>query len=252
VNTDAVSKGYQWPNIGCVNLDRLKQALWDGFNGTGQPTPAEGKSAAAWLKPLTLVIDETGWQVGVSGRPGYGGAENVPTIDERAQAEYYAQLVSIAACDSAITAFHFLYFFDSPNLSDFQSGMQRIDGSARASQDAVKAAIDRGCATRPVFFHHVSDVVGGKGEKGLTSKGRAAIELSADEDYTYKVSFKAKRKKHRRQVESVRRGAVVAGAGAANGGTAVAVPSGFKGGTATVTMTAWANPSRTKTFTVKF
>lgn len=40
-NTDALSRGYQWPNIGCVNFDRLKQAVWDAFNGTAQPTFAE-------------------------------------------------------------------------------------------------------------------------------------------------------------------------------------------------------------------
>ena len=37
VNTDAPSVGYVWPKVGCINLDRFKQAWWDVFHGTGQP-----------------------------------------------------------------------------------------------------------------------------------------------------------------------------------------------------------------------
>ena len=33
--TDPLERGYQWPNAGFANLDRMKQALWDAFNGTG-------------------------------------------------------------------------------------------------------------------------------------------------------------------------------------------------------------------------
>jgi hypothetical protein len=38
---DSLAKGYRWPNAGVANLDRIKQALWDAFNGTAQPTMAE-------------------------------------------------------------------------------------------------------------------------------------------------------------------------------------------------------------------
>ena len=36
--TDQLGRGYPWPNAGLANLDRIKQAVWDAFNGTGQPT----------------------------------------------------------------------------------------------------------------------------------------------------------------------------------------------------------------------
>jgi hypothetical protein len=39
---DPLAKGYRWPNAGVANLDRIKQALWDAFNGTAQPIVAEG------------------------------------------------------------------------------------------------------------------------------------------------------------------------------------------------------------------
>ncbi|MDX6422731.1 MAG: polysaccharide biosynthesis protein PslG [Gaiellaceae bacterium] len=38
---DPLAKGYRWPNAGVANLDRIKQALWDAFNGTSQPIVAE-------------------------------------------------------------------------------------------------------------------------------------------------------------------------------------------------------------------
>ena len=52
--TDPLDQGYGWPNAGFVNLDRVKQALWDAFHGTAQPTTLEG---------LKIHLDEVGWQV---------------------------------------------------------------------------------------------------------------------------------------------------------------------------------------------
>jgi hypothetical protein len=39
---DSLAKGYRWPNAGVANLNRIKQAVWDAFHGTGQPTFPEG------------------------------------------------------------------------------------------------------------------------------------------------------------------------------------------------------------------
>ena len=58
---------------GFVNLDRVKQALWDAFDGTAQPTTLNG---------LRLHLDEVGWQVDTSRFTGYQGRENVPVTDE--------------------------------------------------------------------------------------------------------------------------------------------------------------------------
>ena len=43
--TDPLERGYGWPNAGFVNLDRVKQALWDAFHGTAQPTTRRGARA---------------------------------------------------------------------------------------------------------------------------------------------------------------------------------------------------------------
>jgi hypothetical protein len=44
--TDALERGYAWPNAGFVNLDRVKQALWDAFHDTAQPTTLRDHAAS--------------------------------------------------------------------------------------------------------------------------------------------------------------------------------------------------------------
>ena len=63
LNTHGPAKGYRWPNIGMSNLDRLKQAFWDAFNGTAQPTFEQG---------LDVYLDEHGWQTESFGVAVYG------------------------------------------------------------------------------------------------------------------------------------------------------------------------------------
>ncbi len=43
---DSLAKGYRWPNAGIANLGRIKQAVWDAFHGTAQPTFVEGPVSA--------------------------------------------------------------------------------------------------------------------------------------------------------------------------------------------------------------
>lgn len=39
---DPLHRGYRWPNAGVANLNRIKQAMWDAFHDTAQPTFLEG------------------------------------------------------------------------------------------------------------------------------------------------------------------------------------------------------------------
>src|SRR5687767_4410683 len=57
---DPLMRGYSWPNAGVPNLDRIKQAFWDAFRGTAQPTFPEGRAT----RGLRFRLDEVGWQVG--------------------------------------------------------------------------------------------------------------------------------------------------------------------------------------------
>jgi hypothetical protein len=141
LNSDPPEVGYTWPNVGIPNLGRLKQAVWDAFNGTPQPTFAE--SGAESLNPLRLELDEIGWQVAIP--PGlaglYTGSENVPTVDEQTQSDYYADVIQTAECDNSISSLSFFLLADETNLARWQSGLERADGSQRPSYGRVKQTI---------------------------------------------------------------------------------------------------------------
>jgi hypothetical protein len=160
---DPVLAGDRWPRAGIVNLARIKQALWDAFAGTGQPTVEQG---------LKLRIDEIGWQAVVpAGRRGaYHGRETAAATSERAQADNYAKLIGIAACDRSISAVYLLHLRDDADLERYQSGVRRADGSARPAYAAVRTAAaraKRGCAGKQVTWRHATRVVGGRAQFGL-------------------------------------------------------------------------------------
>ncbi len=123
---------YSWPNAGLHELPRLKQALWDAFAGTPQPTTAGG---------LRLYLDEVGWQVAVDPSRGYDGVENVRVTSEKAQAAIYGQLVRFVVCDPAVAELNFFGYYDDDALGGWQAALRRVDGTARASHKTVAAAI---------------------------------------------------------------------------------------------------------------
>jgi len=149
--TDPLERGYQWPNAGFANLDRIKQALWDAFDGTAQPTTLDG---------LALHLDEVGWQVNTRGRVGYQGLENVPVTDEATQATIYGKLVRDAACDSDVASVSFFGFRDDGLRTGFQAGLERADGTARPSAAAVKTAIPAGCGSAARVWAPGAEVIG--------------------------------------------------------------------------------------------
>ena len=163
-NTDPPALGYSWPNAGLPNLDRLKQAVWDAFNGTAQPTFAEAYRRESFQQPLRLELDELGWQVAIqSGLGGmYFGNENVPTVDEATQAQYYTDAITWAECDAAVASLSFFLLVDEPDLSRWQSGLERIDGSQRPSYGAVQHAIAQthgDCPATQATWVHTAQVV---------------------------------------------------------------------------------------------
>ena len=160
---DPVRAGDRWPRAGIVNLARIKQAFWDAFAGTGQPTVEQG---------LKLRIDEIGWQAVVppARRGAYYGRETAAATSERAQADNYAKLIGISACDRSVSAVYLLHLRDDPDLERYQSGVRRADGSARPAYAAVRAAVaraKRGCAGKQVAWRHATRVVGGRAQFGL-------------------------------------------------------------------------------------
>jgi hypothetical protein len=89
--------GYAKPDeYGISQLARVKQAVWDAFHGTGQPTTLNG---------LTFRLDEVGWQTDTTSYPQYVGTETWPqVISEQAQAVDIRTMVTrYFACDPTVT-----------------------------------------------------------------------------------------------------------------------------------------------------
>ena len=103
--TDGPEVGYDNPNrFGLANLDRVKQAVWDAFNGTAQPTTLNG---------LTFVVDEIGWQSDTSQYSGYVNAENLPVVTEQQQADRIRTMVTrYVACDPTVVGVQLFLLVD--------------------------------------------------------------------------------------------------------------------------------------------
>jgi len=194
-NNDPPLKGYPWPKAGIPNLDRIKQAVWDAFNGTAQPVFAErGKPAPA--NAIKLDLDETGWQVAIPAalQSLYSGKENVVTIDEGTQAQYYSDIIHFVSCDPDVRSLSFFHLVDEQPLDRWQSGLLRLDDSKRPSFTSVKTAIAQTqgkCALTPPGWKHVTTVNGAAVAFGYlgTPKGWNnrlwRFRASVQEDATY-------------------------------------------------------------------
>jgi hypothetical protein len=197
---------YAWPTAGLANLDRIKQAVWDAFNGTAQPTfPESGKSL---FKPLKFDLDEVGWQVAPLPALAslYTGVETpgLKLISEDDQAAYYRDTVAIAECDPGVRMLSFFHLSDETDLDRWQSGLERADGSHRPSYDAVKQLLAQShgnCQTTPVKWRHVTSVVlpavaWGSLKPQPSKRTRWSFKASAGEEVDFRAGlFKAGPKK---------------------------------------------------------
>jgi len=265
INTDEVETGYAWPNTGCVNAARVKLALWDAFNGTGQPAlegyPINTTGTTLYGRVAKMFIDETGWQVDTSNRQGYVNNENVPVITEQEQAEDYEKLVHLANCEPTLTAFHIFHEIDEADRTGFQSGVLRVDSSERPSAtdptNSVQHAIaaDKGqcsggvwqtigqflysnIAVAPLYktFPYQNKV---PFATKVIQGGGIYVALQAGEGFIWSVTFKAKRLPAKTATGSAPR--TVA---------STKVPAGYGKGTAVIVLKAETNPARTTTVTL--
>ena len=164
-DTDRLETGYSWPNAGIPNLARIKQAVWDSFFGTAQPTFEEKGMPRGPLRTLKLRLNEVGWQVGIpeDWRGAYYGRESVVPTDEGTQASIYGNLIPLLACDAAVKSVLFFNLVDDPNLDRWQAGLMRANWTPRPSYAIVKGAIASGqtrCGGRRVAWRHASRPVG--------------------------------------------------------------------------------------------
>jgi hypothetical protein len=161
----APSVGYAWPTAGLANLNRIKQAVWDAFSGTAQPTFAE--TGKTFTRPLRFDLDEVGWQVQIPPAlaPMYHGVETpgLRLVSEATQADYYADTINSVACDPTVRMLSFFHLVDETDLDRWQSGLERADGSRRPSYDRVKQTLAQSHGTcqggATVKWKHATGVV---------------------------------------------------------------------------------------------
>ena len=213
-DSDPFSKPFRWPQAGAANLDRIKQALWDAFHGTGQPTVTEqpGGKLPLFAAPQALPIDldEAGEQTVVTGyESAYDGTpENVVALSEAQQATNYVELAEIAACDPALKTLLLFPMIDEPGISTgFQSGNLFADFAQKKSYAGVKAKIasahglcQGGVPGVSQSWSHTEKVIGAAGsfgepgaKPGSQPKNKPAptrnwaFGVAATEDATYKA-----------------------------------------------------------------
>ena len=143
--TDGPDVGYQDPkSYGIPNLDRVKQAVWEAWNGTGQPTTLNG---------LLIVLDEVGWQTMTNGYSQYVNNENVAVVTEAQQTQYLQRAVQqYFACDPAISTVNLFLLVDEPYRDGrnaagqvlgggWQSGLVTAGGDGVSAHKAAYAAL---------------------------------------------------------------------------------------------------------------
>lgn len=114
--------GYAKPgDYGISQLARVKQAVWDAFHGTAQPTTLNG---------LTFRLDEVGWQTDTSAYPQYVGAETWPqVVSEQVQAEDIATMVTrYVACDPTVADVELFLLVDETYRSGIDENGVRVGG----------------------------------------------------------------------------------------------------------------------------
>jgi hypothetical protein len=169
---DTLDRGYTWPNAGFVNLDRIKQAIWDAFRGTAQATTVDG---------LRLYLDEIGWQVDTAEVAGHTGEENVPVTSERHQAAVYAEIVRRAACDPDIAQVNIFGFQDDAARAGFQAGLRRVDGTPRPAAEAVRGALAEAPACVGARWLPARAVVGARRPRIVAGGRSVTVAVAAAE-----------------------------------------------------------------------
>ena len=153
--TDSPDVGYAATNnYGVPNLDRVKQAIYDAFNGTGQPTTVNG---------LTFRIDELGWQTDTTAYPQYYNQENVRVVSEQQQAAFLQETAEkYFACDPTVTDVELFLLVDEPPATAgarTAAPCSAAAGRAASSPPAARASRSRSPRTRPL----ASDFAAGRG-----------------------------------------------------------------------------------------
>ena len=120
-------------SIGIADYDKLVSLLGRAFDGTAQSG-----------SKMPLVYGEYGVETTVPAdkQSAYTGQEVVNTVDDATQAQYYAQAISLAACQPNVRMLLLFHVLDEQRLQGLQSGLYYADGTPKPSLDKVRPEID--------------------------------------------------------------------------------------------------------------
>jgi hypothetical protein len=138
-------------HVGEGDLDRLVQALDDGFGGTGQPVPGHCGTSGSSGSCVSIWYLEVGFQTvpDAAHRGDYTGRENDdrPLPDTASgegptQSAQIADGIGLAYCQPYVSAYFNFLLVDEPDLARWQSGVLWADGSRKSSYAALRSAIE--------------------------------------------------------------------------------------------------------------
>ena len=173
--TDALATGYPWPNAGFVNLDRSSRRC-------GMRSPARRSRRRS-----TGSGSRSTRSAGRSTRPPSRDTsvnENVPVTTESHQASVYAEVARRAACDPDIDQVNVFGFRDDASRAGFQAGLYRVDGTARPSAEAVRAALAEPTACMESTWTPLRTVVGARRPRVVVAHDSIGVEVTAAEGAT--------------------------------------------------------------------
>jgi hypothetical protein len=120
--------------IGIADYAKLVALLRTSFGGTAQPGAT-----------LPIVYGEYGVETAIP--PGkaflYTGREVTSPVDEATQARYYIEAIRMAERQPTVRMLFVFHVVDETNLAGLQSGTRYADGTPKASEAPVRAAIAR-------------------------------------------------------------------------------------------------------------
>jgi hypothetical protein len=137
-------------HVGEGDLDRLVQALDDGFGGTAQPVPGHCVKSGLLSACVSIWYLETGYQTvpDAAHQQDYTGHENddrpLPDTTTGGGPTESSQLtdgIELAYCQPYVAAYFNFLLIDEPDLARWQSGVLWADGSQKAAYASLKRVI---------------------------------------------------------------------------------------------------------------
>ena len=155
-------------HIGEGDIDRLVQALDDGFRGTSQPVPGGCAGAATcpsiwYLEAGYQTVPDAGHRARYTGRENDGhpvpDSAGLATGGEPSQSSQLVAGIRLAYCQPYVGAFFNFLLWDEPDLTRWQSGVLWADGGHKASYDALRRVVDEVKNDRTDCAHLTAETV---------------------------------------------------------------------------------------------